>query len=65
MDSYLHPRTFLITDAPWLEPDCFLSQFNPPEINCSLPRLSPVTSTTLRNTKFINNLFTPALFHFN
>jgi len=61
MDSFTHYRTYLIPDAPWLQPDCFLSQIHSSVISQALPRLSPVTGTTLRNIKFINILFTPAL----
>lgn len=64
MDSKKYYRTVLITDAPWLQPDCFLSRFTLTELN-RFPRLSPVANKTMRNTKFMNILFTPALFHFN
>lgn len=64
MSKEKYYRTFLLADAPWLQPDSFLSRFTLSELN-RFPRLSPVTNTTLRNTKFINILFTPALFHFN
>lgn len=65
MDSQYYYRTFLIADAPWLQPDSFLSRFNSSDISRGYTRMSPVTNTTLRNTKFVNILFTPALFHFN
>lgn len=65
MDSNKQCRTSLISDAPWLQPDSFLSRLQMTEFYRVRPRLSPVTWSTLRNTKFINILFTPALFHFH
>lgn len=65
MDSVTHDRASLLPDAPWLQPDSFLSRFHCLESTLLLPRLAPVTNTTQHNLKFINTLFTPTLFHFS